>query len=73
MNLYIDFDGVIVNSIDITYKMAEEQGIERNEESYKKFYSSLDWDDVLNKCTPINNSWECIGKIIDSKKFNIAI
>jgi len=72
-NLYIDFDGVIVNSIDITYKMADEEGFEKNYENYLNFYQNLDWNDVLSKCDPINNSWECIGKIIDSHKFNVAI
>ena len=33
INLYIDFDGVIVNTIDITYKMASIQGI-------KKYYTN---------------------------------
>lgn len=72
-NLYIDFDGVIVDSIDVTYKMAEAQGIERNEENYSKFYKNLDWCDVLRNCKPIHDSWECLGKIIDSDKFNVAI
>jgi len=72
-NLYIDFDGVIVNSIDVTYKMADEEGFIKTYENYLQFYRNLDWNDVLNKCNPINNSWECIGKIIDSHKFNVAI
>ncbi len=72
-NLYIDFDGVIVNSIDVTYKMASDLGIERNEENYSKFYQNLDWCDVLKKSKPINDSWKCLQKIIDSDKFNVAI
>lgn len=29
-NLYVDFDGVICNTIEITYKMAKELGIKKN-------------------------------------------
>lgn len=72
-NLYIDFDGVIVNSIDVTYKMLDESGIEQNDENYIQFYRNLDWCEVLKKSKPINDSWECLGKIIASKKFNVAI
>ncbi|MBQ9011466.1 MAG: hypothetical protein IJ093_02335 [Bacilli bacterium] len=72
-NLYIDFDGVIVNTIEISYKIAEEKGIERNYENYLQFFQNLNWAEVLEKCEPINDSFNCIGKIIDSKKFNVAI
>ncbi|MCI9110272.1 MAG: hypothetical protein HFH47_00490 [Bacilli bacterium] len=72
-SLYIDFDGVIVDSIDVTYKMVEDLGFEKNEENYSNFYQNLDWCDVLKKSKPIHDSWECIGKIIDSDKFNVAI
>ena len=33
-DLYIDFDGVIYNSIDVSYKMAEEENINKDYESY---------------------------------------
>ncbi len=72
-NLYIDFDGVIVNSIDVTYKMFDKLGLKPNEENYAKFYRELDWNDVLSKCEAINDSWQCLEKIIKSKKFNVAI
>ena len=72
-NLYIDFDGVIVNTIDITYEIANKQGIEKSEEGYSEFYQSLDWTGVLEQCVPIHDSWNCIQKIIDSEKFNVSI
>ncbi len=72
-NLYIDFDGVIVNSIEVSYDIFDKEGLEKTEENYQKFYSNLDWRKVLDKCEAINDSWECIGKIIASKKFDVAI
>ncbi len=73
INLYIDFDGVIVDSISVTYKMANDRRVEKNKESYSKFYQHLDWCEVLKYCKPINNSWECLKKVVDSGKFNVAI
>jgi uncharacterized protein (DUF1499 family) len=72
-NLYVDFDGVICNTIEITYKMAKERGIKKNYENYLQFYQDLDWNEVLEKAEPINNSWNAIQKIINSEKFNVAI
>lgn len=73
LNLYIDFDGVIVNTIEISYAMAKRQGIKENQEDYLRFYRNLDWEDVLKKSKPINDSWGCIQKLIDSHKFDVSI
>lgn len=72
-DLYIDFDGVIVNTIDITYQIAKEKGIKNDYKSYLEFYKNLNWKDILNKCIPINDSFNKIKKIIQTNKFNISI
>lgn len=73
-NLYIDFDGVIVNTIDVSYEMIKSKGIDlKNINEVETFYKQIDWHDLLNKSDSINNAWECIQKIIDSNRFNIAI
>ncbi|MBR3898322.1 MAG: hypothetical protein IKJ43_03480 [Bacilli bacterium] len=73
-NLYIDFDGVICNTIEITYKMIEERGIDKEDtEAVSNFYRDLDWNKVLDICTNINDSMHNIQKLISSGKFNIAI
>lgn len=74
INLYIDFDGVIMNTIEVSYKMFDKLGIEKTPESVANFYKNLDWKDFLNnKCLQINNSIKCIQNIIDSNLFNISI
>ena len=74
INLYIDFDGVIMNTIEVGYKKIIESGQEINEVTCKKMFSGLNWKRFLNKeCCPINNSIECIQKIIDSNMFNVNI
>ena len=73
-NLYIDFDGVICNTIEITYKMMEEKGINlKDSEKVQNFYKDLDWDYVLDNCEIINDGMENIKKICNSGKFNVAI
>ncbi len=44
--LYIDFDGVILDTINVTYKMIENLGLGTPEE-VKDFYYNLDWDHLI--------------------------
>ena len=64
-DLYIDFDGVIYNSIEVSYKMAEDEKISKDYESYYQFFKNLDWCEVLEKSSEINDAFNCIRKIID--------
>lgn len=73
-NLYIDFDGVICNTIEVTYKMIEDAGIDKSDsEKVQKFYEELDWEKMLSNCEVINDGMENIKKLSTSGKFNIAI
>ncbi len=72
-DLYIDFDGVIYNSIDISYKMAEDENISKDYESYYQFFKNLDWCEVLEKSTEINDAFDCIKRIMASGKFKVFI
>ena len=48
-NLYIDFDGVICNTIEITYKMMKDANIDLNDDDkVTEFYKDLDWNHVLS-------------------------
>lgn len=74
INLYIDFDGVIMDTISVTYKMIEEQNVDiTSEKSKADFYIGLDWKKLLENTSDINDGLNCIQKIIDSNKFNVAI
>jgi len=74
INLYIDFDGVIMNTIEVGYAEIKSAGLEINSETCNNYYSTLNWKEFLNKkCVQINNSIECIQKIIDSNIFNVNI
>lgn len=73
-NLYIDFDGVISDTIEVTYKMMQESGIDKTDsKKVSEFYKSLDWVKLLDETPLINNSMEKIEKLILSNKFDVAI
>ncbi len=73
-NLYIDFDGVICNTIEITYKMLADEGIDiKEQDKVSEFYKNLDWKHVLDICDIINDGMNNIEKIMKSGKFNVAI
>lgn len=72
-DLYIDFDGVIYNSIAISYRIAEERGITKDYESYYQFFKNLDWCQVLEDSEEINDAFACIDKLIKCGKFKVSI
>ena len=70
IKLYLDFDGVILDTIDVTYKMFKDNDIHSD---IRDFYKSLDWDYVLNISRPINDSINCINRIVKSKLYDVNI
>mgnify|MGYP003518173276 FL=1 len=72
-NLYIDFDGVILDTLTYIYRDLEESGKTYTDEQRKKFYINYNWESVIKDEFIINDSINCIKKIIDSNKFNLAI
>ena len=73
-NVYIDFDGVIVDSIRVTYDMLDRLEIDRkNDEKMREFYSNLNWKQILSLSPIINESFHCIKKLYQSGKCDISI
>lgn len=73
-NLYIDFDGVIVDTIRVTYDMIDRLGLDKNNfEKMSEFYYNLNWKQLLSLTPIINDSFNCIKDLMKSNKFNIAI
>ena len=71
-NLYIDFDGVILDTITYLYRDLEESGKNYTDEEKKNFYINYNWENVIKDELIINDSINCIKKI-ESNKFNLAI
>ncbi len=70
-NLYIDFDGVILDTISPMYDEIKEKRIKK--EDLTPFFEKYPWEDIINDNYIINDAITCIQKIIDSDKFNLAI
>lgn len=82
MNLYIDCDGVILNTIIISYRKLRKLGyLDENYKQIKKYsteirgyYATIDWNELLKEADEINSSIRAIRKIVDSGKFlNVQI
>lgn len=74
LNLYIDFDGVILNTIDITYKRID--NLKKNitdEIDIKDYYQNIDWFHLLEESEPINDSLNNIHKLMNSNFYNIYV
>ncbi len=73
-NLYIDFDGVIMDTITTINRIMKELHIdERNPEEVLQFYETLNWKNILAITPEINDGIACIQKILDADIFDIAI
>lgn len=71
--LYIDFDGVVLDTIPHLYAALEASGTNMDSESEKsRFFSMYDFDMIINDDNILNDSIECINKLIESKKFEIS-
>jgi len=74
INLYIDFDGVIVDTINETYEMMRQKNINLNDsDKVINFYKELDWVKLLNNTKEINNAFENIKKLQESGIYNPCI
>lgn len=72
--LYIDFDGVILDTMTKTYKKIEEAGIDKkDQDKVIKYFREVDWEKLIDETEQINDSINEIKKICASKKFNVYI
>jgi hypothetical protein len=73
-NLYIDFDGVIMNTIEIAYQDMIDKNINQdNQKEVRDYYKNLDWKELLRNSKVINDSINCMNKIIESERFEVSI
>ncbi|MGI6330124.1 MAG: hypothetical protein ACOXZR_04750 [Bacilli bacterium] len=73
-DLYIDFDGVILDTISIIYNLMEEKKINKKDflEAFN-FIKELDWEYIIFNAKEINNSSLTILKLVNSKLYNLSI
>lgn len=68
--LYLDCDGVILDTINKTYKMFEEKGINSTEER-SKYYRNADWNEIIRISGEIDHASRKIKKL--TKKYDVKI
>lgn len=68
--LYLDCDGVILDTINKSYQMLKEEGI-TTEAGRKKFYSSICWKTLIIESGEIDNSISKIKQLV--KYYDIEI
>lgn len=70
IKVYLDCDGVILDTINKSYQMLKEKGI-TTEAERKVFYSNISWEKLIIESGEINNSISKIKEL--SKYFDIEI
>ena len=71
--LYIDFDGVVMDTIPPLYAALEKSGTDVSDNAQVRvFMSTFDFNSIVNDDNILNDSIECINKLIDSKRFEIS-
>ena len=72
--LYIDFDGVIMDTIPYLYKALEDSHVDTTDDTAKReFFSKYDYSKIINDENILNDSIECINKLKDSNIFQMSI
>lgn len=72
--LYIDFDGVILDTMSKTYEELDKLGIDKKDfAKVTEFFRNADWKKLIEETEEINDSINEIKKICASKKFNVYI
>lgn len=72
-NLYIDFDGVILNTIPPLYEALEKAGIEPGTDEASEFFSKFDFKAILKDENIINDSINALRELNNCGKFNVSI
>ena len=73
IKLYLDFDGVILDTMNVTKKMMEDLNIPDDQEIIKEFYKNIDWYKLLRSTPEINDSFNNINLLLNSGLYDIEI
>lgn len=74
MDLYLDFDGVLMDTINVSYKMMEDLGIDLNDrQKVIEFYKNLDWAHLLTISGELSEAFYYVNKIYEEHIFNPKI
>ena len=73
-NLYLDCDGVILDTIDKAYELMRRDGLDpKNRELVNKYFVDVDWLYLINEAGQLDNSIEKIIKLREMGIYDIKI
>ncbi len=74
-NLYIDFDGVILDTLPPVYKLAKQLNLDVKTQTKEigMLFSKIDWEELIEDSVDLNDSVNALSKLSESGKFNITI
>ena len=74
-NLYIDFDGVILDTLPPVYNLAKKLNLDVKTQTKEvgMLFSKIDWEELIEESSDLNDSVNAIKKLSESGKFNISI
>ena len=71
--LYIDFDGVVMDTIPLLYNELEKHDVSLdNEEKIAETFRNFDFNEIIKDSNILNDSIECINKLLESDRFEIS-
>ena len=76
IKLYLDFDGVILDTTNTLEKMMINRGLgidAWSDPDDEHFFFDLNWKEIIEKSKPINDSIINIQKIIDSNLYDVSV
>ena len=73
IKLYLVFDGVILDTMNVTIRMMEDLNIPDDQEIIREFYKNIDWYKLLRSTPEINDSFNNINLLLNSGLYDIEI
>ena len=71
--LYIDFDGVVMDTIPLLYNELAKNNVELDdEEKVRATFAAFDYGKIIKDKNILNDSINCIHKLIESGRFDIS-
>ncbi len=71
--LYIDFDGVVMDTIPLLYNELAKNNVKLDEEEQiRRVFGAFDFSTIIKDKNILNDSINCIHKIIDSGRFEVS-
>lgn len=72
-NLYIDFDGVIMDTIPPLYEALKKHNVDPSSKDAQKVIAEFDFKTILKDENIINDAFEAIRDLLKCGKYNVSI